>query len=42
MHYFQLTAGKSVYTCLSIDEARTLQAKVGGIIEHQFTNPEET
>ena len=38
MHYFQLTAGKNIYTCLSISEARELQGKLGGIIEHQFTN----
>lgn len=38
MHYFQLTSGKTLYTCLTIDEARKLQAKVGGIIEHQFSN----
>jgi hypothetical protein len=38
MHYFQLTAGKNIYTCLSIAEARELQQRVGGIIEHQFSN----
>jgi hypothetical protein len=38
MHYFQLTAGKSIYTCLTIAKARELQGKVGGIIEHQFSN----
>jgi hypothetical protein len=38
MHYFQLTAGKNIYTCLSIDEARNLQQRIGGIIEHQFSN----
>jgi hypothetical protein len=38
MHYFTLTCGKTIYTCLSLDEANELQARVGGKIEHQFIN----
>jgi hypothetical protein len=38
MHYFTLTVGRTIYTALSINEAQTLQAKVGGRIEHQFCN----
>jgi len=38
MHYFQLTAGRDIYTCLSRDEAISLQERIGGKIEHQFSN----
>jgi hypothetical protein len=38
MHYFTLTVKKTVYSCLTIVEAKTLQARIGGKIEHQFTN----
>jgi len=37
MHYFQLTVGKTVYTCLSCDEAKALQSRIGGKIEIQFS-----
>ena len=38
MHYFTLTTTTTVYTCLSAEEARKLQDKVGGLIAHQFSN----
>lgn len=38
MHYFQLICGKTIYTCLSITEAKDLQSRVGGKIEIQFSN----
>jgi hypothetical protein len=38
MHYFTLTVKKTVYSCLTIEEAKALQARIGGKIEHQFTN----
>lgn len=38
MHYFTLTANKTTYTCLSLTEAQNLQTKIGGKIEHQFSN----
>lgn len=38
MHYFSLTVGKTTYTCLSIEEAKDLQSRVGGKIEIQFSN----
>lgn len=38
MHYFTLTCGKTVYTALSAAEAKDLQKRVGGVIEHQFSN----
>jgi hypothetical protein len=41
MHYFTLTAGGTVYTALTFTEAHELQAKVGGVVEHQFANNAE-
>jgi hypothetical protein len=38
MHYFTLTVKKTTYTCLSITEAKEMQARLGGKIEHQFWN----
>jgi len=38
MHYFQLTVNKTIFTCLSRDEALSLQERIGGKIEHQFSN----
>jgi hypothetical protein len=38
MHYFSLTVGKTVFTCLTITEAKDLQSRVGGKIEIQFSN----
>lgn len=40
MHYFTLTTSTAVYTCLSAEEARKLQDRIGGLIAHQFSNPE--
>ena len=37
MHYFTLTIKNTTYTCLSLEEANELKARVGGKIEHQFT-----
>jgi hypothetical protein len=37
MHYFTLTVGKTVYTALTIVEAKALQARIGGKIEIQFS-----
>jgi len=37
-YYFQLTVKKTIYTCLSRDEALSLQKRIGGKIEHQFSN----
>ena len=36
--YYSLNSGKTTYTCLSIDEAEDMQARLGGSISHQFTN----
>ena len=38
MHYFTLTVGTTIYTCLSFDESTELKNRVGGKIEHQFYN----
>lgn len=37
-HYYSLNVNKTVYTCLSIEEAEDMQARLGGSISHQFTN----
>lgn len=36
--YYSLNSGKTTYTCLSIEEAEDMQARLGGSISHQFTN----
>ena len=36
--YYSLNVNKTVYTCLSIEEAEDMQSRLGGSISHQFTN----